>query len=781
MVKNDLQQKHDAAQKRIAELEERLKVIKKEQEESLHPLVFNKAPGGMAVISLTGDIIACNNEAATIMGCTPTDLQGNDTGTFYSNLADRELLRSRLRQNKTIRDHHLSLTRVDGKSIWVSVNARPIEYAGETAALASFFDITEHRQALKEIKLAEIRFEALYTISEMTHRPESEILTFALEAITKVSASDIGCIYFLNNEETELTLHAWSTSVMEQCAVEQNLQPDPVTKVGMWTDAVRQRKAIIVNDYQNHPEGKRYPEGHIAIRNYANIPVFDEGRIVMLAGVGNKDSDYDDDDIRQVRLVMDGIWRIIQRRRSNAELEKAHEELEEKVKRRTTKLEEANQELAILNLDLVKKDREREQAKQALIRYERIVATTPDLISLVDRNGVYKIVNDSYLKMFKKERKDIIGKSIKELVGPEVYEQISKANIDKALAGKTAKVESWLDLPAAGRRYMAVTYHPVSMDGKSIDYISIEARDMTELKSNEEALRVVADRLALATNAGNIGIWEWDLANDDLHWDQKMMELYNVEPDEFSGMYEAWKSRVHPEDLVEAERQLATCIEQKGHIDFEFRIIHPDKSIHVIQTAGLIQTDSQGIPQRMIGVNRDITKQRRMENELRRLASTDPLTEAHNRRYFMERLTAEFERCKRYNTSMVLLSLDIDHFKRINDTYGHPAGDDILKALVTRCKLTLRTTDVFGRVGGEEFMAALTQTNIVAGEKTAERLRELIEQEKIQTHDHSISYTISIGITEIHKEDQTIETLLKRADDALYKAKNSGRNRCVVI
>lgn len=781
MANKNLQQKYDAAQERVAELEKHLGLMKNELDGTIHRLIFEKTPGGMAVISLTGDIIACNSEAAMIMGCTPSDLQGSDTGSFYSNPADREHMRSRIKNDQPIRDHHLSLTRMDGSTIWVSVNARPIEYNGKPAALASFFDITEHRRALKEIELAEIRFEALYTISEMTNRSEKEILNFALEAITKVSASDIGYIYFLNRGETELTLHAWSTSVMKQCAIERNLQGQSVDGVGMWADAVRQRKAVIVNDYQNHPEKEGYPEGHIYIRNHANVPIFDDDRIVMLAGVGNKDFDYEEEDIRQVQLVMDGIWGIIQRHRSNAELQAAHEELEEKVKRRTAKLEEVNQELAILNINLVKKDREREQAKTALIRYERIVATTPDLISLVDRNGVYKIVNNSYLKMFKKERKDIIGKSIKELVGPEVYEQVSKANMDKALAGETARVESWLDLPAAGKRYMAVTYHPVSMDGNKIDYISVEARDMTDLKSNEEALRVVADRLALATNAGNIGIWEWDLATDDLHWDQKMKELYNVGPDEFSGMYEAWKSRVHPEDLVEVERQLATCIEQKGHIDFEFRIIHPDNSIHVIQTAGLIQTDSQGIPQRMIGVNRDITKQRQMENELRRLASTDPLTEAHNRRYFMERLTAEFERCKRYNTSMVLLSLDIDHFKRINDTYGHPAGDEILKALVTLCKITLRTTDVFGRVGGEEFMAALTQTNIVAGEKTAERLRQLIEQESVKTHGHSISYTISIGITEIHEKDETIETLLKRADDALYKAKNSGRNQCVVI
>lgn len=126
---------------------------------------------------------------------------------------------------------------------------------------------------------------------------------------------------------------------------------------------------------------------------------------------------------------------------------------------------------------------------------------------------------------------------------------------------------------------------------------------------------------------------------------------------------------------------------------------------------------------------------------------------------------------------MVLLSIDIDHFKVINDTHGHPAGDEVLKDLVRKCLATLRTTDVFGRVGGEEFLAALTQTSTLAGQRTAERLRLIIENSPVEVPDASISYTISIGMTSLLTEDASIETLLKRADEALYKAKNNGRNR----
>nr|WP_321513690.1 diguanylate cyclase [uncultured Pseudodesulfovibrio sp.] len=781
MVKTDLSQKYDAARKRIVELESQLKLLQGKPEGDLHQLFFENAPGGMTILSLTGKILACNGEAAGIVGCTPADLLGKNTAPFYTMLADREYLRTLLKENQTVRNHTLQLKRIDGSTIWVSLNAKRIQYDDKTAALVSFVDITAHHHALKEIELAEIRFKTLFTISEMCHRPEAEILNFALEAITKVSASDIGYIYFLNEDETKPTFHAWSTGVIKQCSIEQDQKKCAISGVDMWTETIKRRKPIVINDYQGHPGKTGYPAGHIPIKNHVNIPVFDYDRIVMLAGVGNKATDYDAEDIRQLQLVMDGTWRIIQRKRFTEDLKAAHEELEEKVKRRTAKLEEVNQKLANLNLDLVQKDREREQAQKALVRFERIIATTPDLISLVDKNGIYHIVNDAYLQFFGKKREDIIGKSVKQLVGPKVYERVSKTCMEKALAGETVKVESWLDLPTVGKRYMAVTYHPVSMDEDGVDYISIESRDMTELKKSEEALLSLTNRLYLATDAGNIGIWEWDLSTNDLYWDHKMMELYEVKEGEFSGMYEVWRKRVHPDDIAEVEQRLNESIKQKSQFEFEFRIIHPDNSIHVIHSAGLVQTDDDGVSSRMIGINSDITEQRCMENELRKLASTDPLTGASNRRHFMNRLTDEFDRCKRYGTSLVLLSLDIDHFKKINDTYGHPAGDDILKALVARSKATLRTTDAFGRVGGEEFMAVLTQTDITAGENTAERLRQLIEQETVTTHDHSVSYTISIGITEIHKDDATIETLLKRADDALYKAKNNGRNRCEVL
>ena len=448
------------------------------------------------------------------------------------------------------------------------------------------------------------------------------------------------------------------------------------------------------------------------------------------------------------------------------------------------KLDEANErirhletELDTLNRQLAELDDEQRHTRDKLIRYERIISSTPDLISLVDGKYRYRMVNDAYLENFQLTRREILNHTVADILGDALFESIVKALLDRALAGETMRVETWIELPELGNRFFATTYHPVCIHGETVEYVAVDSRDITELKNKEVDLQATARRLDMATDAGDIGIWERDLVTNRNFWDKKMYELHRVEPGEFDSIYEAWRTRIHPDDFSEVERNLAKSIETKERFDMEYRLVWPDGDIRNVRAAGTIQVDEDGAPLLLTGVNWDVTMHRRMENELRLLASTDPLTGASNRRHFMDRLNEELERCRRYKTPLVLLSLDIDHFKDINDTFGHPAGDEVLKDLVRLCTRTLRTTDVFGRVGGEEFLAALTLTGLAAGGRTAERLRRNIEEHAVETHGESITYTISIGMTQLQESDETIDSLLHRADEALYKAKNNGRNR----
>jgi diguanylate cyclase (GGDEF)-like protein/PAS domain S-box-containing protein len=780
MSETSLRKQLEQAQRRIEELEESLGDAARVTCEDRYHMVFENAPGGMAIITEQGEILLSNAEAKQFLGLSEDGGKRN-AEDFYVNVEDRKRLLALIREERHIRNYPVLMHRLDGASMWASLSARAIDYGGEPANLISFTDITEHRRALRRLELDELRFERLYALSEMTMRPEKEILDFALEAITDVTGSEIGYIYRVSEDQTELTLHAWSENVMERCAVKNAPEVYQICETGLWGEPLRQGRPVITNDYPGLKKKKGYPEGHIPVRNHLGVPVFEENRVVFLAGVGNKPEDYSEDDVRHMELIMNGTWRIIQRSRSRAELRATHAELEEKIRRRTDRLQQVNRELAGLNLKLMSKDQEREEARMELLRYQRIIETNPDLISLIDSQYRYVIVNESYSRIFGLKRESIVGQPMGILFGTHAFEEQFQPAIDRALQGETLTQATWLHLPDLGERYMSITYQPVRVQGDDAEYVSFEARDMTDLKRSEEDLKAIAERLDLATDAAHLGIWEWDLRTDDLLWDHKMFDLYRADPRPTKELFDFWRSCIHPEDLAATEQQLARSIETKEPLYLEFRIIRCDEAVRHIRIEGLVQVDDKGMPTRLIGISMDVTEQRQMEDELRTLASTDPLTGASNRRQFMSRLSEEFERCKRYNTSLVLLSLDIDHFKRINDTYGHPAGDDVLKELVALCRSTLRTTDLFGRVGGEEFQAALTQTRIGAGENTAERLRRRVEQCEVKTHDQIITFTISIGVTALAPDDESIEGLLKRADDALYQAKRSGRNRVVIL
>lgn len=760
----------EAARRRIAELEASLDRASEAACEDRYQQVFDNAPGGMAIVTSDGDILLCNAEGERFLGIRGAADEDRNTKRLYANIRDRERLMTMLHREEHIRNYEVPMRRLDGTPMWASLNVRSIDYAGEKASLVTFADITEHREALRRLELDETSFERLYALSQMTHQPEAEILDFALAAITEVTGSPIGFIFRVSEDESELSLFSWSGEVMEQCALGAFPDKYRLEKAGLWSESLKRREPVIINDYQNHPGRRGYPDGHLHIVRLLNLPVFDDRRMVLLAGVGNKEQNYSAEDIRQISLIMNGTWRTIQRRRSRAELGEARTRLEEKVKKRTASLEK-------LNLQLVAKDREREQARTELLRYERIIAATPDLISLFGKDYRYVVVNEACARMFGRERGDVVGMKVEELFGEDFFNTHLRPAIGRAFAGETVREEAWIVFPEGGERCMSISHQPVRVQGDDDTYVSFEARDITDLKRSEETLKAFAERLDLATTAADIGIWEWDLMSHALFWDHKMFELYQISPTDPDDLYGLWRSHLHPEDLPVVETAIARSIEGKGTLNTEYRITRGDGETRIIRAQGQVQTDDSGVPHRLIGINQDVTEQRKMEDELRTLASTDPLTGASNRRQFMGRLGEEFERCKRYNTSLVLLSLDIDHFKHINDTYGHPSGDDVLKELVALCKSTLRTTDLFGRVGGEEFQAALTQTHMAAGLNTAERLRHRVEQARVSTHGEVITFTISIGITALHPEDHSIEDILKRADDALYEAKRSGRNR----
>lgn len=191
------------------------------------------------------------------------------------------------------------------------------------------------------------------------------------------------------------------------------------------------------------------------------------------------------------------------------------------------------------------------------------------------------------------------------------------------------------------------------------------------------------------------------------------------------------------------------------------------------------EKDEHNQVQSVLAVGRNITEYKNLEIQLQNLARTDVLTGVANRRSFMDRMSIELASVKRYHVAACLLMIDIDHFKQINDKYGHAGGDIALIFFSDIIQKNLRNTDVLGRIGGEEFAIISHLTPYEAVLELSERLRLLVATSVLSFKEQVIKFTISIGVTNLGFEDADVSVVFQRADKALYEAKNNGRNQVI--
>lgn len=238
---------------------------------------------------------------------------------------------------------------------------------------------------------------------------------------------------------------------------------------------------------------------------------------------------------------------------------------------------------------------------------------------------------------------------------------------------------------------------------------------------------------------------------------------------------------IHPDDRERIKAVFRKTVETGIGECSEFRFVLRDGSIRFMESDGRAIRDAEGKVSKVVVVSRDITEQKRLEADLREMAATDMLTGLPNRRHFLGQLEQEKARVSRAEEKCAaVLMIDIDHFKVVNDTFGHAAGDHVLRHLSTLMREDLRKIDTPGRLGGEEFAVILPGADSSAAEVFAERLRKQVAETPAVLDKWTIPVTISIGVTEIKPGDDRADDALTRADRALYRAKECGRNRVTV-
>ncbi len=316
-----------AAHERIAELEAReagylvdgQEIRERESWEntlldSLHAGVFLVDPQSRRIVDI--------NAYATKMIGRPKE---EVVGRFYHSYVCREANGScpLTDRGQQIESCEAVLLRSDGATIPIHKTVTTVIHQGKKLILESFVDISSQKKAQRALELDEIRFESLYNLSQIINETEQYILDYALEACLRVTESRIGYICFVSDDEKEMTVHAWSKEAMGQCSIQDHPTVFKVSESGLWGRALRQRKPVITNDYEVSSFKLGVPDGHVPLNRHMNVPVKDDGKIVLLVGVGNKEHEYTNEDTKQLYLIMNGLWRIIQRKRDEVALKVA--------------------------------------------------------------------------------------------------------------------------------------------------------------------------------------------------------------------------------------------------------------------------------------------------------------------------------------------------------------------------------------------------------------------------------------------------------------------------
>jgi PAS domain S-box-containing protein len=222
----------------------------------------------------------------------------------------------------------------DGQEFPVEISGHFVAFEGREYNCSVVRDVREQKQAREQLRLNAERTEAMLKLNRMTNASLSQFTDFALEEAVRLTKSKIGYLAFVNEEQTVLTMHSWSRSAMAECAMSDKPRHYPVESTGLWGEAVRQRKPVITNDYSApNPLKKGCPEGHVHLRRHMNVPVIINSKIVLVAGVGNKEEDYTEADVGQTTLLMEGMWHLVEQRAFAHELANSEQRFREMFQR----------------------------------------------------------------------------------------------------------------------------------------------------------------------------------------------------------------------------------------------------------------------------------------------------------------------------------------------------------------------------------------------------------------------------------------------------------------
>lgn len=404
-------------------------------------------------------------------------------------------------------------------------------------------------------------------------------------------------------------------------------------------------------------------------------------------------------------------------------------------------------------------------------RYRQLIETIPEGI-IVHKDGIVLYANALALKTIGET--DVKGKSILTYVAAEYHESTKKRLATLQLGDPVQDTEIVLVTPTGQHLHMDLGSLLIDYEGTTA--VMTVVRDMTEKREMERALRQSETQYRLITENMSDLVCILERNGRVRYASPSHQSVLGYVPTFYEGKNTL--DFIHPEDVTPTRQKLKAMTEGSEPLTLEFRHLHKDGRWIWLETK--IQAIYEGATLlHYLTVTREIMQRKVLEKQLKHLAYHDTLTELPNRRYFLAYLEEALSRIDEDDEELAVLSLDIDHFKQINDTHGHDVGDELLRQFSLRLTQTLRNQDVIARFGGDEFSVLIRYTDLSAPDQVAEKLIASL-QYPWQIEGHTFITTSSVGVAR-YQSGMTKKRLLKQADLALYEAKSNGRNRYVIF